>query len=112
MGDHPLYVRFPDGEIRHGLYRSSCDLALPELFESLEAGDAAGWHRNDRYDDALDETGEAVQVATNYGYGFRWTATATKDWLTSGRDPLRDGIDHDGLPRWLTEYTQREGEDA
>jgi len=101
MGDHRLYVRFPDGEIRHGGYRSSCDLALPALFETPDEAAQAAFIRGRVVPDH--GTGEQVEVATVYGNGFWWTATALKDWLTSNHDPFA-ADEHAGLPEWLTAY--------
>lgn len=105
MGDHPLYVRFANGEIRHGVYRSSVDRALPELFRTREAGDAAHWRHGERcdYDEAMDGPSEPVEIATSYGGGFYWAGRATRDWIASGRDPF-DDVHSEGTPRWLAEH--------
>lgn len=105
MADRPLYVRFPDGEIRHGIYRSSVDRALPELFPTREAGKSARWRHGERYDydETVDGSGEPVELATSYGGGFYWAGKATRDWITSGRDPF-DDVHSDGTPLWLAQH--------
>lgn len=103
MGDHSLYVRFPDGTVRHGLYRSSCDLALPDLVDTFEATQGPGYYANQRrWDDVPAGPGVPVEVATVYGGGFAWRGTAVPDYLLSGADPWEGGSPTDGVPDWVT----------
>lgn len=105
MADHPLYVRFPDDTIRYGLYRSSCDLALPDLVDTYEATQQPEYYTNQRrWNDVSDGPYVPVDVATNYGRGFAWRGTATPDYLATGCDPFEDGRQQTGgLPAWVTE---------
>jgi hypothetical protein len=103
MGTHALYVRFPDGEIRHGSYASASDLARPDLFNSYEAAEAAGYRHGAEVSVVGNGDGVPVEVATVYGGGFHWPATATRGWLTSGYEPFETGHT-DGIPDWLADY--------
>lgn len=103
MGDHALYVRFPDGEIRFGTYNSASDIACPKLSTSLDDAYAALADPHWRWP-TMDGSGDAVEVATIYGDGFWWRATATREWLTSHVDPFDSARTTDGWPDWLTEY--------
>jgi hypothetical protein len=115
MGDHALYVRFPDGTIRHGLYQSTADIAFGDLVDTFEATQCADYYANRRrWDQAPpDGAGVPVEVATVYGGGFAWRATATPDYLTSCRDPWEGDTERtDGIPPWLAEHFRREDEEA
>lgn len=103
MGDHALYVRFTDGEIRFGTYNSASDIACPKLSMSLDEAYAALADPHWRWP-TMDGSGEPVQIATAYGGGFWWHATATRDWITSHVDPIDSTSIADGWPDWLTEY--------
>lgn len=95
-----LYVRFADGTMRYGIYHGTCDSALPSLYThpyiawdrlNIDNGWLATWHEGE---------GEPVQVATDYGLGFSWRATATANCLTSNHEPLDNYAYSDGLPDW------------
>jgi hypothetical protein len=105
MGDHPLYVRFPDGTIRHGLYQSTADMAFADLVDTFEATQQPEYYANrHRWDYTPEDPGVPVDVATVYGGGFAWHGTATQDYITSGRDPFEDGQQHtDGIPTWVSD---------
>lgn len=105
MGDHPLYVRYPDGTIRYGPYQSTADLAFPDLVDTFEATQQREYYLNRRrWDDVPEEPGNPVDVATVYGDGFAWRGTATHDYITSGLDPWEDGQQRtDGIPTWVSE---------
>ena len=105
MGDHALYVRYPDGTIRYGIYQSTADMALPDLVDTFEATQQPEYHANrHHWDNAPDGPGEPVDVATVYGGGFSWHGTATEDYITSGLDPWGDGQQStDGIPAWVSE---------
>jgi hypothetical protein len=83
MSRATLFVRFPDGTIRYGIYNGTSDIARPPLFDTL---DGAWAHRFEDWPDYEEESGEPVDVATNYGGGFSWKGTATKEYLTSGHN--------------------------
>jgi hypothetical protein len=105
VGTHPLYARFPDGEIRFGLYYGSTDTACPRLYTSEDEAWAVYGAWDLHYPPALDGQGEPVQLATNYGYGFWWPATATREWITSNRDWAESDVKTvEGTPGWLDEY--------
>ncbi len=105
MSDHPLYVRFPDGTVRYGLYQSTADLAFPDLVDTFEATQRREYHLNRRSWYATpEEPGDPVDVATDYGGGFTWHGTATQNYITSGLDPWEDGQQRtDGIPAWVSE---------
>lgn len=92
MSSAPLAVRFPDGEIRWGIYSGTVDIALPWLF----ATDDEAWDQNQKQMRTWDEKpiGEVfeVDVFSYYGYGFWWRGRATKDlYLGPYGDP--NGLD-------------------
>jgi hypothetical protein len=105
MGDHPLYVRFPDGTIRYGLYQSTADIAFSDLVDTFEATQRPEYYANRRHWDAAPEgPGVPVEIATVYGGGFAWCGTATEDYIISGRDPWEDGQEcTDGIPAWVSD---------
>lgn len=113
MGDHQLYVRFPDGEIRFGIYYGASDHACPRLYNSPGEAWAVNSAWDLHYPTALENTGEPVQIATVYGNGFWWPATATRDWITSQRAPFGTGAETNvGTPAWLDEYFTAVAADA
>lgn len=117
-----MWVRFPDGDIRYGIYNGTSDLAFPFL---LSTSNADAWDRysaaRDRYsaasaadrgDDLLgyedEPDGEVfdVRIATNYGGGWSWSGRAAKNVLVDGLDPWGDEhyASHvDGVPDWVSE---------
>lgn len=105
MGDHPLYVRFPNGTVRYGLYQSTADVAFADLVDTFEATRRPEYYANRRrWDAAPDGPGVPVDVATTYGGGFAWRGTATEDYITSGCDPWEDGQQRtDGTPAWVSD---------
>ena len=69
-------VRFPDGNIRYGIYHGTSDVMQPNLYNGVEeawADRRAGEWRS--------EEGEAFPVViwSDYGGGFGWPGVATKD---------------------------------
>lgn len=104
MGTHALYVRFPDGTVRHGLYQSTADTALPYLVDTFEAAWGPGYYNRYRCGATPEGPGVPVDVATLYGGGFAWRGTATEDYIISGRDPWGDGQQRtDGIPAWVSD---------
>ena len=105
MGDHPLYVRYPDGTVRYGIYQSTADLALSDLVDTFDATQTPEFYTNRRaWYDTPEGPGEPVDIATVYGGGFAWHGTATENHITSGCDPWEDGQQiTDGIPAWVSE---------
>jgi hypothetical protein len=105
-----LFVRFPDGEVRYGIYHGTCDIANDRLFAtSDEAWEArvTGAH-NWPLDSPEPAVTEPVSIYTNYGGGFYWEGRASREMLTDGHQPYGDewdgsGRTHmtDGAPEWL-----------
>lgn len=114
MSHANLYVRFPDGAVRYGIYSGTADVACRELHGSP----AAAW---DAYEDHQCYTAATlipwgtvpVDIATDYGNGFAWRGHATRDVLVTGRfpfgmdgaggaviEPPADGYT-EGLPDWV-----------
>jgi hypothetical protein len=98
MSRATLYVRFPDGEVRFGLYNGTSDIAWSPLYATQ--GEAWDVYTAEPWPDGTTE-GTAVDVATNYGNGFWWRGVATRDALLSPLDPWQDAeIVVDELPDW------------
>lgn len=109
MGTFYLYVRFPDGEVWHGVYDSITDTCARFLTPTQD--DVAGWAMEGDYreDGDLDGQGEPVDIATDYG-AFHWRGTALRlpgpgrwCWLT-GPVTCDDDTTIWGRPEWLDEY--------
>jgi hypothetical protein len=100
MSRATLYVRFPDGQVKYGIYNGTVDIAQPWLVDTpTEAWDI--WHGGNltHYWQESQPEGEPVDVATDYGGGFSWQGRATTDRLVDGFEPFE--LDsHDGLPEW------------
>lgn len=100
MSHATLYVRFPDGCLRYGIYSGTADTARGALFDSPEQA----WSAKD--DDAVDwwPDGDGpvvpVEVATDYGGGCGWRGTAARNALADGFDPYESDGRSDGLPHW------------
>lgn len=113
-----LYVLFPNGDVRYGIYNGTSDTAgrplqpTPE-FTWEEWRGVGPWR--DPY--ALVEgDDEPVVIASDYGGGFSWEGRATREYLTRGASP--HGIENwngdfdpgsepaanyeKGLPNWAT----------
>lgn len=112
MGTFRLYVRFPDGEIWHGVYDSVTDTAA--RFLTPAGDDLAGWCMEGDYreDGDLDGQGDPVDIATDYG-DFHWHGTALRlpgpgqwCWLT-GPDGWTDQTVIWERPTWLDATTKR-----
>lgn len=104
-----MQVRFPDGTIRYGIYDGTSDVAKMPLFGSSQA--AWEWTRfGDPEVEEREGSMWSVEIATDYGFGFRWEGKAlAADALSWSRlclrslhpyeDPLYDTME-EGLPRW------------
>lgn len=110
-----MMVRFPDGEVRYGIFHGTANLASPPLFAT---GDEAWDHRKNCQHERVpiadkagkpfgslpscavyDEgAGEPVECWTNYGGEWTWKATATKDHVTSNHDAEGEV---QGTPDWV-----------
>lgn len=91
-------VHFPDGTIRHCLYHGTVDCLWPRLFDtSREAWDAYGTDGGERPRAAA---GEPVEIYSDYGDGFWWRGTATRDYVTSELDVTEIEELFDGTPDW------------
>lgn len=109
-----MVVRFPDGEVRWGIFNGTCNLASPALFDTM---DEAWEHRKvcahervplkgkNGFDYTLprcvayeENAGEPVECWTNYGGEWHWKATATKTHLTSNHEA--EGEER-GTPAWV-----------
>lgn len=97
MSRGTLFVKFPDGEIRYGIYNGTVDIARPPLFDSIHEAWA---NRFEDWPEYVKGSGEVVKVASNYGGGFWWRATATRKHLTSGHDIMEVEDYENGLPSW------------
>jgi hypothetical protein len=100
-----MWVRFPDGEVRHGIYSGTTDSVYPPLYatddEAWDAYKSGELSTRTRADTSRHGEGEPVVVATNYGGGSWWQATATRESVTSmlGWDERYEaGGEHDGEP--------------
>jgi hypothetical protein len=92
----------PDGEIRYGIYNGTTDVAQSDLFDTPdEAWDA--WGSRNMFGDFEEGSGDPVLVATDYGGGWMWEATATRDQLTSNFEPYEiEGYEERPFPLWAT----------
>lgn len=96
-----LVVRFPNGDLRYGIYYGTVDLAYSALTENpdFDWGDF-------RLNGLRTPTRpiEPVEIATGYGGGMWWRGEADRTALASGLDPFNEVTDldeiHDGLPEW------------
>ena len=99
MSRATLYVQFPDGTVRYGLYNGTSDYAWPKLYATPEEA----WDAYDSQPRAGEHPGVAtpVRLATDYGHGFSWPGMATQDEVTAGHDAFGEGDGYEsGLPAW------------
>jgi hypothetical protein len=89
-----LYVRFPDGTLRYGLYNGTDDEMWAPLYDTPQAA----WGGYSWSPSADTGEGEPVEIATDYGGGGSWTGTATRNEVTSPADG-EDNYER-GLPGW------------
>lgn len=97
MSRATLYVKFPDGSLRYGLYNGTDDFAWTEL----TAAPHMAW--NGEQDSVEPGPEVSVAIATDYGGGFAWEGTATKKALVKGTlvDDNEDVVWTDRtLPSW------------
>jgi hypothetical protein len=104
-------VRFPDGEVRWTLYNVVDEVERRLATDPEPVFEA--WHG---WREIPDPEGPVhpVDIYSNYGCGFAWPGTATKDRLLDGwnlraSEQLVDDLFVDGQPRWVTEELLRRG---
>jgi hypothetical protein len=105
------YVRFPDGEIKAFIYDGTVDVVYPALFKtSIEAWGAYRSVKDGNeawaavFEPEAVRVEEEVEVYSDYGSGFWWKATATRNRILTKLDwdDFYEDL-HDGAPSWLTE---------
>ena len=100
---------FPDGEIRYGLYNGTVDCMAKGLFENADAP----WDEWEEYRNELislsslfrdpspgDEVFPVIAYS-DYGLGFWFHGTATKNCFLGPYDPMEAAEVFDGRPDWL-----------
>lgn len=100
MSRATLYVQFPDGSVRYGLYDGTTDVAWPELFATPKAA----WDNYGAETPFDADPPVPVRLATDYGGGCSWSGTSTRSRVIGGRDQFDASEDDDsysdGLPSW------------
>lgn len=81
-----LYVRFPDGGLRYGIYNGTCDTAEPYLFDHPDQAWDTWYGRRPVPAEVMDGAVE-VDIATDYGGGCSWQGKANLTTLTEGHAP-------------------------
>lgn len=107
MSSASMLVRFPDGEIRFGIYYGTSDIVLPWLFDDLD--DAWEQKRNGVRTWDEQPIGEVfdVDIYSAYGYGWTWRGRAARNVVLPpfGPDDLPpatwEGQDLDDRPDWV-----------
>lgn len=97
-----LYVRYPDGTVRYGIYNGTSDVCLP--FIVGDPDEAWRKYEEDEYDwEAREDTEviEPVTIATDYGAGWAWIGRATLNRLVEGFDPFDGQTAIMPLPEWV-----------
>ena len=79
MSSASMAVRFPDGDIRWGIYNGTSDIAQPWLYPTPE--EAWGARRSNKRTWDESPVGEQfdVDVFSWYGPGFWWKGLSTKE---------------------------------
>jgi hypothetical protein len=105
-----LYVLFPDGTVRYGIYNGTSDIASEALYDDP----AQAWEPG-RGGEAQEGAADLpVRIATDYGGGCSWDGRATLNRITEGCAP--NGLQgqagnwiskpatnyQDGEPNWAT----------
>lgn len=103
-----LYVVFPDGTVRYGIYNGTADSAHAPLLDSNEFTWAmwrgvGPWRDSYGYEIGA---GETVIVSSDYGSEHTWIGKATPDYLTEGFYP--DGCQL-GWSEWQEALPQLKG---
>ncbi len=106
-------VRFPNGEIRYGVYSGTVDFLHRGLYDTMKEAFAS--YRAGALTDPVGDR-EEVEVYTNYGGGMWWTGTA---WRNAAADDAVDPwnllfefgqrtgpetVRHDGMPEWAKRW--------
>lgn len=102
MSRSTLYVRFPDGEVRFGIFNDTVGVAVPPLFDTeREAWDWWGeyyggtWVLPPAHEDRDIHDVELALPAVQY-----WRGLATRHLIVGPIDPY-DADQSTGLPDWL-----------
>jgi hypothetical protein len=105
MSRATLYVLFPDGAIRFGLYNGTTDVCCAPLYATVDEA----WDTYDLTAADGEGPGWAVQMATDYGDGSWWTGLAQRDRVISPSDLWGEEVDvHEGLPDWMGQIRNHE----
>lgn len=109
MSRASMAVRFPDGEVRWGVYEGTSDVYAPWLYPSLDAAWADSRSGERSWDEPTDGDVVDVEVWSGYGYGWVVRGTAAKnrlvtpmDWDDAGPE-IWTGDGPDDLPPWVKE---------
>lgn len=105
MASATLVVRYPDGTFRYGIYHAASNVASDYLYRDPgTAWDKRGTPQPKAPTWYQEGDGQPVEVYTDHGGGFWWTATATQEYLTSNRDIMLDEVEvTHGAPEWVEE---------
>lgn len=102
-------VRFEDGSVRFCIYHGTSDTLHPRLFVSLAEAWAALRNPDiDSYPEAIGEP-EPVIIYSDYGGGWTWPGTATRDVVIGPCNFYDDDSDEawnarvDGTPDWYSQ---------
>lgn len=95
MSNDTLVVRFPDGDIRYGIYHGTSDTCYPNLFHC--ADDAWSFNRQPALSQIrprrVQEEAEPVEIYSGYGWGSIWKGTATRYELVTGLIPFDEDVE-------------------
>jgi len=98
MSSATAAVRFPDGLVRWCMYHGTSDVLIPKLHDTL----IAAWDDRSWLDGEPAGEVHAVDIATNYGNGFHWRGTATREQVIEPLEPWdADCGMTDGEPEWF-----------
>jgi len=98
VSDAVLVVRFPNGDVRFGIFFGSTHWCYPNLFDDPEqAWEMRRTHRLEDRRPGDDVPDEPVQIYSDYGYGRWWEGRANRLCLTDGQDPDGQYPDNDPI---------------
>lgn len=106
MSRATLAVRFPDGEIRYGIYDGTRDLAYPLLVDTSSEAWALPY-RDKGPEIPVEVRSEAVVIFCPLAGGFYWDGRATRTRIVEGRAPYASDewaeLLVNGKPSWWLE---------
>jgi hypothetical protein len=125
MSRGTLFVKFPDGAVRYGIYNGTSDFAQPPLFDhpndawewwsAYYKGGVGGGINPSLWFESLDDTEpvlEPVTIYTDYGGGMSWECRASRQALSTcacepwvDENPFSGELYHPG--HQLTHYHDR-----